>query len=105
LGGRRARAGWLRPRAGSPAPRPGPRAGPLALRIVLDDGSAVDVPEQGTRKSVGVWVSDQPDQLETLTRLGPEASELDGQTFAQILSGTGSQLKTVLTDQRVMAGV
>lgn len=98
-------AGWLRHHAVSPAPRPGPRAGPLALRIVLDDGSAVDVTEQGTRKSVGVWVSDQPDQLETLTRLGPEASELDGQTFAQILSGTGSQLKTVLTDQRVMAGI
>ena len=98
-------AGWLRHHTVSPAPRPGPRKGPLALRIVLDDGSAVDLTEQGTRKSVAVWVSDQPDQLETLARLGPEASELGEETFAQILSATGSHLKTVLTDQRVMAGI
>lgn len=98
-------AGWLRHHTVSPAPRSGPRKGPLALRIVLDDGSAVDVTEQGTRKSVAVWVSDQPDQLETLARLGPETSELDTETFAQILSATGSHLKTVLTDQQVMCGI
>lgn len=98
-------AGWLRHHAEAPPSRPGPRKGPLALRLVLDDGSAVDVTEQGTRKSVAVWISQEPEQLETIARLGPEAPELSEATFRQILAATGSHLKTVLTDQEMLAGI
>lgn len=98
-------AGWLRHHERAPATRPGPRKGPLALRIVLDDGSALDVTEQGTRKSVAVWLTARPLQLEAVARLGPEALDVDEETFTQMLTATSSHLKTVLTDQRSLAGI
>lgn len=101
-------AGWVKfqpevPPMGRSGRRPG--KGPLALRFALEDGSALEVTEQGTKKSVKLWVSDEPEQLETLARLGPEAGELKKEDFAAILGSTSSQLKTVLTDQERMAGI
>lgn len=100
-----ARAGWMRHHEQLPAGRPGPRKGPLALRIVLDDGSALDITEQGTRKSVAVWLTEDPLELGTVTRLGPEALDVDEAAFSRLLASTGSHLKTVLTDQTALAGI
>ncbi|UQN28157.1 Fpg/Nei family DNA glycosylase [Brachybacterium kimchii] len=100
-----ARAGWLRHHAQAPAGAPGPRKGPLAVRMVWDDGSALDVTEQGTRKAVALWASANPEELETLARLGPEADALDEAAFRGICAGTHAHLKTVLTDQTLMAGI
>lgn len=100
-----ARAGWMRHHEHMPVIRPGPRKGPLALRIALGDGSALDVTEQGTRKGVAVWLTEHPLQLESVARLGPEAVDVDEAAFTRILAGTGSHLKTVLTDQTALAGI
>jgi formamidopyrimidine-DNA glycosylase len=100
-----ARAGWLRHHAQAPAARSGPRKGPLALRLGWDDGSALDITEQGTHKAAALWVSADPGSLETIARLGPEADALDEQQLARICAGTRSHLKTVLTDQGRMAGI
>lgn len=100
-----ARAGWLRHHAQAPAGPPGPRRGPLALRIVWDDDSALDVTEQGSRKAVAVWTTTATQRLETLARLGPEADALDETALSSICAGTHAHLKTVLTDQTLMAGI
>lgn len=97
-------AGWLRHHPTAPRGRV-PHRGPLALRLTFDDGSALDVTEQGTKKSAALWVSDEPSSLPTLARLGPEAGELaEGQCEA-LLRATSAQAKTVLTDQERMAGI
>lgn len=98
-------AGWLRHHAEAPSGPPGPRKGPLALRMVWDDDSALDVTEQGTRKAVALWASTTPEDLETLARLGPEADAVDADGFAGLCAGTHSHLKTVLTDQTLLAGI
>lgn len=98
-------AGWLRHYTVAPTPKPGARGGPLAARWVLDDGSALDVTEQGHRKSVALWISDRPVELETLARLGPEADALTLPDLAAITGSTASHVKTVLTDQRLLAGI
>src|ERR1700761_9087367 len=44
-----ARAGWIRWRDGEPKASGRPSRGPLAARLVLDDGSGFDVTEAGTK--------------------------------------------------------
>ncbi|WP_228489331.1 DNA-formamidopyrimidine glycosylase family protein [Raineyella fluvialis] len=100
-----ARAGWLRWHATAPKSAVRPGRSPLALRVVLDTGAAVDVTEQGTKKGVAAYVTTDPDSLPEIATLGPEAAELSLEELAEILAGTGSRLKTVLTDQSVMAGI
>lgn len=97
-------AGWLR-LGQAPAGTPAPTAGPLAVRMVIGDGTALDITEQGRRKSVALWISDRPDELEKIQRLGPESDSIALEEFTDLLDGTSSRLKTVLTDQTVMAGV
>ncbi|MDQ1702688.1 MAG: formamidopyrimidine-DNA glycosylase [Frankiaceae bacterium] len=101
-----ARAGWLHWKDKLPTapPRPGGK-NPLALRVHLDDGSGFDLTEQGTRKGLAVYVVKKLTDVEGVTGLGPDALSLDRETFAAILAGTTSRLKTVLTDQHSIAGI
>ena len=102
-----ARAGWLRWRAAAPAPvKRGP--GPLAARLVLDDGSGFDLTEAGTKKSLAIWVVRDPAQVERLATLGPDplADDFTEEVFAGILAGAGrAQIKGVLRDQRLIGGI
>lgn len=100
-----ARAGWLRWHATNPKTAVKPGRGPLALRLVLDSGSSVDVTEAGTMKGVAAYVTADPATLPEIARLGPEAGGLSLEDLAAILAGTGSRLKTVITDQELMAGI
>ena len=102
-----ARGGWLRwSDALSPAPlRPG--KGPLALRVHLDDGSGFDLTEAGTQKRLAVYVVRSPYDVAGIARLGPDplAAGFDAASLADILRGSRHQLKKVLRDQSVLAGV
>ncbi|WOP17513.1 DNA-formamidopyrimidine glycosylase family protein [Raineyella sp. LH-20] len=100
-----ARAGWLRWHATNPKTVVKPGRGPLALRLVLDSGSSVDVTEAGTKKGVAAYVTADPATLPEIARLGPEAGRLSVEDLAAILAGTGSRIKTVITDQALMAGI
>lgn len=103
-----ARAGWLRWRATSPATNNVKRSGPLAARLVLDDGSGLDLTEAGTKKSLAIHVVRDPRQLERIASLGPDplADSFTREMLAGILAGAGrSQLKGVLRDQRLIAGI
>ncbi len=107
-----ARAGWLHWRESLPPapPRPGGK-GPIAFRLHLapefPDGpvSGFDLTEAGTQRRLGVWVVHDPTEVPGVARLGPDALALDLAGFAALLAGHRERLKTVLTDQSVLAGI
>ncbi|MGH4024038.1 MAG: Fpg/Nei family DNA glycosylase, partial [Pseudonocardiaceae bacterium] len=98
------RAGWLRwSDSLAPAPlRPG--KGPIALRVHLG-GPGFDLTEAGTQKRLAVYVVERVGEVPGIARLGPDALELSRDEFAELLRGRTERLKTVLTDQTVIAGV
>lgn len=101
------RAGWLRWSENlSPAPpRPGGK-GPIALRVHCGlPGEGFDLTEAGTRKRLAGWIVRDVTEVERIASLGPEVLGLSREDFADLLAQSGSRIKTVLTDQRRMAGI
>jgi formamidopyrimidine-DNA glycosylase len=103
-----ARGGWLRwSDALSPKP-PKPGRGPLAVRLHLAGGSGFDLTEAGTKKRLAVYVVRDPAQVPGVARLGidPLSAEFTVEEFAALLKRAGrSQVKGVLRDQSVIAGI
>lgn len=99
------RAGWLRwSDSLSPAPlRPG--KGPIALRVHLGSGRGFDLTEAGTQKRLAVWVVDDPCAVAGIAGLGPDALSLSAADLGARLAGNSGWIKTVITDQKVIAGV
>ncbi len=103
-----ARAGWLRWRDELPEEPPRPGKGPLALRLRLDDGSGFDLTEAGTQRKLAVHLVTDPTQVAMIATLGPDplAETFTPDTLRQLLDSAGrAQLKGVLRDQRVIAGI
>jgi formamidopyrimidine-DNA glycosylase len=102
-----ARGGWVQWRAKAPPARARPGKGPLALRVSLSGGSGFDVTEQGTEKRLALWVVTDPDEVGGVARLGPDplAPGFGLPDLVAALAGRSGNLKTVLTDQSVLAGV
>jgi formamidopyrimidine-DNA glycosylase len=103
-----ARAGWLRWRdALSDKPlRPG--KGPMALRVRLDDDSGFDLTEAGTQRKLAVYVTTDPQTVPGIANLGPDplSDDFTAETLQGLLAEAGrSQLKGMLRDQRVIAGI
>ncbi len=102
------RAGWLRwsdKLAAAPL-RPG--KGPIAMRVHLGTPGAApgfDLTEAGTQKRLAVWLVDDPQLVPGIAALGPDALELSPQDLAAVLSGNTGRIKTVITDQKVIAGI
>ncbi|KJY27086.1 DNA lyase [Streptomyces sp. NRRL S-444] len=102
-----ARAGWLRWQDTLPERPPRPGKGPLALRVVLEGGSGFDLTEAGTQKRLAVYVVRDPREVPGIARLGPDplAEGFDRDAFAALLAGERRQIKGVLRDQGVIAGI
>jgi formamidopyrimidine-DNA glycosylase len=100
-----ARAGWLHWRTGLPTAPPKPGKGPLAVRVHLEEGEGFDLTEAGTRKSLAVYLVRSPAEVPGIARLGPDALEVDRETFATLMAGRNGQLKGALTDQTLLAGI
>ncbi len=100
-----ARAGWLQYRdALAPAPlRPG--KGPIAMRVRLDDGSGFDLTEAGTQKKLAVYLVTDPKAVPGVARLGPDALAMSRDEFAAALKSRRGQVKGVIKDQDVLAGI
>jgi len=102
-----ARAGWLRWYDELPKTVIRPGKSPIALRVRLDDGSGFDLTEAGTKKSLAVYVVGDPSEVPGIARLGPDptAPDFSLDDFAGILAGRRTQVKGLLRDQSVFAGV
>jgi formamidopyrimidine-DNA glycosylase len=99
-----ARGGWVQWRDALTATRPKPGKGPLALRLGIDTGSGFDLTEQGTEKRLAIWVVHDPKEVERIASLGPDPLQ-PGFELAPLLAGRNSQIKGVLTDQSIVAGI
>jgi len=101
------RAGWLRWHDSANTVPPKPGKGPLELRVHLDapGGPGFDLTEAGTQKRLAVYLVHDPSEVPGIVRLGPDALSLTRDDFAALLAGRGERIKTVLTDQTVLAGV
>jgi formamidopyrimidine-DNA glycosylase len=102
-----ARAGWLRWRDELPSAPARPGKSPLAARVHLDDGSGWDLTEMGTQKSLAIYVVRSPYDVPGIARLGPDpmAPEFDVAALQALITGSRQQLKGLLRDQSVLAGV
>jgi formamidopyrimidine-DNA glycosylase len=99
------RAGWLHYRESLPATPLKPGKGPIALRIRLADGGGFDLTEQGTQKRLAAYLVADPAQVPGVAKLGPDAVRCDLATFAERLRSRSGQVKGMLTDQEVLAGI
>jgi len=106
------RAGWLRWSDALPATPVRPGKSPIALRVRLDDPDlpgdpGFDLTEAGTQKRLAVYVMHDPLQVPGIATLGPDPLDpaFDVAALARILEGSRQQIKGLLRDQSVLAGV
>ncbi|WP_293696584.1 DNA-formamidopyrimidine glycosylase family protein [uncultured Agrococcus sp.] len=102
-----AKAGWLRWYDALPSTVIRPGKSPIALRIGFDDGSGFDLTEAGTKKSLAVYAVRDPSDVPGIARLGPDPFDagFTRETFAALLTGRRTQIKGLLRDQSVIAGI
>lgn len=102
-----AKAGWLRWYENLPTTLVKPGKSPIALRVSLDDGSGFDLTEAGTKKSLAVYVVRDPHDVPGIARLGPDPLDesFTREAFAALLDGRRTQIKGLLRDQAVIAGI
>jgi formamidopyrimidine-DNA glycosylase len=104
-----ARAGWIRWRTELPAVPPKPsKKSPLAVRVVLDDETGLDVTEAGTKKSLAMYVVRRAADVPGIASLGPDPLDdaFTPDVLHRILEDAGrSQIKGVLRHQGTIAGI
>jgi len=102
-----ARAGWLRWRDSLPDKPPRPGKGPLAFRLRFTDGAGFDLTEAGTRKRLAVYLVTDPAAVAGIASLGPDPLDpaFTPAVLEAILAGRRTQVKGVLRDQKVIAGI
>ena len=102
-----ARAGWLRWREDLPAQPPRPGKGPLAFRLRFTDGTGFDLTEAGTRKRLAVYLVGDPAEVPGIASLGPDPLDpsFTAEVLAGLLAGRRTQVKGVLRDQKIIAGI
>lgn len=103
-----ARAGWLRWKDALPDKPARPGKGPMALRFRLADDSGFDLTEAGTQRNLAIHLTTDLQTVPGVAALGPDplADEFTVATLDRLLTDAGrAQLKGVLTDQKVIAGI
>ena len=102
-----ARAGWLRWRDELPPEPPKPGKGPLGFRLRFTDGAGFDLTEAGTKKRLAVYLVADPAEVPGVAALGPDpmADSFTVEALAGMLAGRRMQIKGVLRDQKIIAGI
>jgi DNA-formamidopyrimidine glycosylase len=102
-----ARAGWLRWRESLPDQPTRPGKGPLAFRLRFADGAGFDLTEAGTRKRLAVYLVTDPATVPGVAALGPDPLDpaFTPEILGGILAGRRTQIKGVLRDQKLIAGI
>ena len=74
---------------------------------MLEDGSGFDLTEAGTQKRLAVYLVRDPADVPGVASLGPEplADDFTVDALAAILAGRRTQIKGVLRDQHIIAGI
>jgi len=106
------RAGWLRWSDALPGTPIRPGKSPIALRVRLDDPDlpgdpGFDLTEAGTQKRLAVYVVRDPQQVPGIATLGPDPLDpaFDVAALQRIVEGSRQQIKGLLRDQAVLAGI
>jgi formamidopyrimidine-DNA glycosylase len=102
------RAGWLRWSEKLTAAPLKPGKGPIALRVHLGtpgEAPGFDLTEAGTQKRLAVWLVSDPKQVPGIAALGPDALQLTVGDLTAVLAGNTGRIKSVITDQKVIAGI
>jgi formamidopyrimidine-DNA glycosylase len=102
-----ARGGWLRWQEALTSDRAKPGKGPMALRMGFSDGSGFNLTEAGTEKRLAIWIVRSLDEVDKVATLGPDPLDpsLGASGIGDLLRGARGQIKKVLTDQTILAGV
>lgn len=102
-----AKAGWLRWYEELPSTVLRPGKSPVALRVGFSDGAGFDLTEAGTKKSLAVYVVREVSEVPGIARLGPDPLDpgFDRAALAAVLAGRRTQIKGVLRDQSLIAGI
>jgi formamidopyrimidine-DNA glycosylase len=102
-----ARAGWLRWSDATPNTLLRPGKSPIALRTRFSDGSGFDLTEVGTKKRLAAYLVHDPQEVPGIATLGPDplSPDFTREVFARLLRGKRAQVKGLLRDQSVIAGV
>ena len=102
-----ARAGWLRWSDAMPATVLRPGKSPIALRVRFDDASGFDLTEAGTKKRLAAYLVGDPGAVPGIASLGPDpmAESFSLEQFAAITAAHRMQVKGMLRDQSIIAGV
>ncbi len=102
-----AKAGWLRWYDVAPTTPVKPGRTPIALRVAFGDGAGFDLTEAGTKKSLAVYVTRTAATVPGIARLGPDplAPGFGRDALAALLTERRTQIKGVLRDQSVIAGI
>jgi formamidopyrimidine-DNA glycosylase len=102
------RAGWLRWSEKLTATPLKPGKGPIALRVHLGtpgEAPGFDLTEAGTQKRLAVWLVTDPTHVPGIAALGPDALQLTVDDLTAVLAGNTGRIKSVITDQKVIAGI
>jgi DNA-formamidopyrimidine glycosylase len=102
-----ARGGWLRWRDTLPEAPARPGKSPLAFRLRLAGGAGFELTEAGTKKRLAVYLVTDPAEVPGVASLGPDplGESFTTDTLAGLLTGRRTQIKGLLRDQSVIAGI
>jgi formamidopyrimidine-DNA glycosylase len=103
-----ARAGWIRWNDGTRSTPVRPGKSPVAARLILDDGTGIDITEAGTKKSLAIYLVHEVADVPGIARLGPDplSDDFTLDAFSSILAGVGrAQIKGMLRNQSTIAGI
>ena len=102
-----ARAGWLRWYDEVPATRLRPGKSPIALRVRLSSDAGFDLTEAGTKKRLAAYITADPSEVPGIVTLGPDplGEGFTERVLAGILGARSQQVKGVLRDQSIIAGI
>lgn len=102
-----ARAGWVRWYEKAPATMLRPGKSPIAVRVRFSDDSGFDLTEAGTQKRLAAYIVRSPSDVPAIASLGPDPlhESFTPEVFAEILHERRTQIKGLLRDQSIIAGV
>ncbi len=82
-------------------------AATLMARVRLDDGSGFDLTDSGQWKGLTIHVVGSAVEVPAIAKLGPDPldPDFDRDAFSTIVGGRKKQIKALLQDQTVFAGI